>query len=391
MRNSTFAGEKYLAFSANLFGFFAIIDPADTLFGLKTPTFLLFLLFLALNYKPRFTNIGIISLLIVLQFVSCSFGFLNGLEFDSGINRQFILFYFLLLVLCWDYKIDIFPSIIWGSFVVSVMTIIGYITIMMAPDFKLLIYQFSEDHGTILMTGERTFLGVTLYALFYRSLPLVTIPAAIYFNKFLNEKVHRKKHFIISSIFLISLFMGGNRSMLLGVFVIIMIPVYLRYKKFLVFNVLIKIVIILGLVIAYLAVTDKEEDSAMVKTAHLISYLDYFTENWHTLLVGTGAGSMFFSKGFDAMTPITEWTYLELLRMNGIVGLTLFLIFIFRPIKRNWGKKKIKYWHEVSSGYILYMFLAGSNPNIFCSTGLLVIIFLYSYSSNSKYRILKTE
>ena len=383
-----FLGDRFFAFSTNLFGFFAVIDPANTLFGLKTPTFLLLLLLVALKYKPHFSNLGIIVLLIILQFVSCSFGLLIGMEFDSGINKQFILFYFLLLILCWGYKIDLLPSIIWGSFVVSVMTIIGYISIMMTPDFKLMIYQFSEDHGTILMTGERTFLGVTFYALFYRSLPLVTIPAAIYFNKFLNENKHKKKNFLISLIFLTSLFMGGNRAMLLGVFIIIMIPIYLKYKRLLVFNVLIKIVILLGLIIAYLAITDKEEESTMVKTAHLISYSDYFTRYWYTLLFGTGAGSMFFSKGTDAMTPITEWTYLELLRMNGVVGLTLFLVFLFKPIIRNWKKKEIRCWSEVSSGYILYMFLAGSNPNIFCSTGLLVIIFLYSYSENLKYRMI---
>lgn len=379
--------DKYLSFSSNLFGFFAIVDPANTLFGLKIPTFLLFVICLALRYKPHFADMGIIVLLILLQFVSCSLGLLMGFEFDDGICKQFILFYFLLLILCWDYKIDLFPSIVFGSLIVSIITIVGYWAIMINPDLKLMIYQFSEDHGTILMTGERTFLGVTIYAFFYRSLPLVIIPAAIFFNKFLNEKNHKKRNLFISVIFIISLFMGGNRSMLLGAFIIFMIPIYLKYKKKKFIKMFLMLMILFGLYIAWLAITDKEEESASVKSAHLISYMDYFTNNWYTLLFGTGAGSMFYSKGFESMTPITEWTYLELLRMNGVIGLVMFLVLLFRPLKRKFNTYTIKYWREVSLGYLLYMFLAGSNPNIFCSTGLLVIILLYSYASNSKYQI----
>lgn len=379
--------DKFLIYSSNFFAFFAIVDPVNTLFGLKVPLFLIFVFYLILRYKPHSVDMGIIILLILLQFVSCLFGLLMGFEFDLGISKQYILFYFSLLILCWGYKLDFFPSIFFGALIVSIITIAGYFAIMINPDLKLVIYQFAENHGRILMTGERTFLGVTFYSFYYRTLPIVILPATIFFNKFLNEKTNKKMNLIVSLIFMSSLFMGGNRSMLLAVFVITMFSIFFKYKKIKLFRIIVVLVLFLGLYIAFMAVTDKGETSSSVKFAHLESFIYYFSNNLHTLLFGTGAGSMFYSKGVGMMTSLTEWTYLELLRMNGIIGVFLFFVFLFRPIKRNFNSNSIKYWKAVSLAYIIYIFLAGSNPNIFCSTGLLVILFIYSYASNSKYHI----
>jgi predicted PurR-regulated permease PerM len=72
--------------------------------------------------------------------------------------------------------------------------------------------------------------------------------------------------------------------------------------------------------------------------------------------------------------------------MYGIIGGALILFFLLKPLFR-WNEKReyIKNWEPVSLGYILFLVICGSNPYLINSTGLICIIFMYSYIANDKY------
>ena len=379
--------EYCLKISTYLFCIFAIIDPANSILGLKIPTFILFLFSLALYAKPRSDNFMLVSSLIFINLLSFVCGLVMNFSFDTSITIQFLIFFITLYSLSWDFVIDLFDALVISSVLLSIITIAGFVVLVSFPDVAILLSGFSESHNTVFMMSERNFLGFTFYSFFYRSLPIVVIPASIYFGRFLNEPYNKRFNLSLALLFLVALFCGGNRAMILGVFVIISLSSYSRFKNNKFFKVLLFIVIIAGLLVAYLAITEKGEESNDIKYGHLVSYLSYFPEKWYTLLFGAGAGSEFYSIGFESMTPLTEWTYLEIIRMYGLVGLALMLYFLFKPVLFSPWPDNVRNWSQVAFGYCLYMILAGSNPNIFCSTGLICILFVYSYVSNPKYQL----
>lgn len=377
--------DKLLGVASLLFCFFAVIDPANSIFGVKVPTFLFLLLCLFVKYRPSYRHFAILGLLITMQLVSFLCGTIAGFEFNYALTTQFFIFFVTLYLLCWDYAIDFELSIMLACVVLSVITIIGSIIFAYYPEMEVPMYEFSKEHNTLFLLSKREFLGVEFKSFFYRSLPLVVLPASIYFNKLLTIRAHRKRHLLLSVLFLSALFCGGNRAMLLGMFSIITITSYSVLNKNKFFRLLILLLILVGFYIAYLAITEVGETSSDIKFGHIVSYREYFPEYWYTLFFGTGAGSMFYSDGFGEMTAQTEWTYIEIVRMYGIIGLLLILLLLFKPLFLKPKGVQIENWSQVKFSYLLYMFLAGSNPNLFCSTGLICIVYFYSYVSNPKY------
>ena len=144
---------------------------------------------------------------------------------------------------------------------------------------------------------------------------------------------------------------------------------------------------IVAMYILFLAITDTSEVSADIKKGHMLSYIDYFTEKWYLLPFGSGAGSLFETRDYG-MISITEMTYMELLRMYGIIGLSLILYFFLIPLF-HYGKmtKYIRYWKPFSISFIIYLLISGSNPYLISSTGFLCILLMFTVVSNPKYMI----
>lgn len=379
--------EYCLKISTYLFCIFAIIDPANSILGLKIPTFILFLISLAIYAQPRFNNFMLVTSLIFINVLSFVCGQVMHFSFDTSITIQFLIFFFTLYALCWDYVIDLFDALVISSVILSIITIAGFIVVVCFPDVVALLYGFSQDNNTVFMMSERNFLGITFYSFFYRSLPIVVIPASIYFGRFLNEPYNKRFNLSLALLFLAALFCGGNRAMILGVFVIITISSYSKFKDNRFFKAILFLIIVAGLFVAYLAITEKGEESYDIKYGHLVSYVSYYSEKWYTMFLGAGAGSEFYSQGFESMTGLTEWTYFEIIRMYGLVGLALMIYFLFKPVLFSPWPRNVRNWNQVAFGYCLYMILAGSNPNIFCSTGLICILVVYSYIANPKYQM----
>lgn len=375
--------------SSYLFCIFALIDPSNDIIGLKMPTFFFFIWGLILQGKPKPISVKIVLLLLLLNIIALGSGIFSGLEFDFDFTKQYFIFFATLLCLAYTSYVDFFRPLIFASIVLSLFTIFGFIVMSLYPEIENVLYNYMhEEHNDVVLMSHRTFLGVDFVSFCHKSLLVVTIPASLFYSKFLNEKKHKLQNLFLSVLFMFALFCGGNRSLLLGVFLILFILTY-QYGKFnYIFKKIIIAIGILGLIIAFMALSEKGESSNDIKFNHLTSYINYFSDYFYLFFLGSGAGSKFYSLGFGRMTVLTEWTYLEIIRMYGIVGLILFLRLILNPIKNYKHKfRNITYWKPISLGYIMILIISGSNPYLLNSTGMICIVFMYSYIYNPKYRM----
>ena len=382
--------QKLTGFTALLFVLFCLVDPNNAVVGLKMPTFLLFVTSLAISYKPNFKYSGIILSLILVSQFSVFLCYLEGLSYDAQIQRQYSIFFILLITLLWSEHIDLSFPLSFAGFVISVLSILGFLAMQFSPEVENGLYLFSISHDQPFFMGHRTFLGYEFTSFVFMSLPPVFIPAAIHYEKLLYEKKNRGRNLLLTIVYFFAFFCSGQRAMFLGVFVILMIIGYPKIKHIKIVQLLIFFFFVIGIYIAYMAIIDPDSNSTNIKFGHIESYLDLFQSKWEYLIFGMGPGAFFYSKGFGTMTSLTEWTYIEIVRMYGLVGLFFFLCLLIIPIVRyNIKKIPIKYWQSIALGYIVFLISCMSDPWLIGSPGLICILFIYSVVDNPKYKIEK--
>ncbi len=379
--------ERLPKLTSYLFCLTVMLDPMNNLMGLKVPLFLLFAFSLLINFKADYKYIPIISFLVIWQFVSLGSGALDNQDYEFPMTIQYLIYFLLYIILLWRKHIDILEPLIFSSIIVSIITIIGFVAMTSFPDFFELIYAWADAHDNFIMISKRNFLGVEFNQVFYKSLPLVIIPAAYYSYKFAYERANRSRHLVLVILFLFALFCSGNRALMGSLFLIVFFVNYKKISRMKLFVPILVAVFIVAMYILFQAITDTSEASADIKRGHMLSYIDYFTNKWYLLPFGSGAGSLFYTKDYG-MTPITEMTYMEIIRMYGVGGLFLILYFFLIPLSHYKKKVKvIKYWKPFSISYILYLIISGSNPYLISSTGFMCILLMYTVVSNPKYSI----
>ena len=128
--------------------------------------------------------------------------------------------------------------------------------------------------------------------------------------------------------------------------------------------------------------SEKGESSNAIKYLHLTSYINLFSNNIDILFCGQGVGSFFYSLGFKMEVTQTEWSYIELIRYVGVFGAILIIGIYAFPLSIIYKNRKIlTYAFPFSVGYILFLCIAGTNPLLINSTGMLALLTAYSYSS----------
>ena len=379
---------KLYTLSAYLFCLVAILDPVNNVLGFKIPFFLFFTSCLIIKYKPNPKYFHTVICLVAIQFISILSGIIFGLQIDMSFFLQYLTFFLTLFTLLWCKNIDFINPVKLSCLILSLITIIGYTAMLFYPEIELVFYEFAISHDKLFLMSHRTFLGIEFNSFCYKSLPIVTIPTGIYFYKFINEDSYKIQNLFLFLISAFALFCGGNRALMLSIFCIISIVLYSKYKKTFFYKSIISLFIILFIYIVWLALTEKGEGSNDIKYKHLESYAVYFANNIFLDFWGGGAGSLFYSKGFQATVPLTEWTYIEIIRMYGIIGAFFIFRFLLRPFTKYKQKiKQIKYCSPVLIGYATFLIVCGSNPYLINSTGLICILFIYSYIENPQNRI----
>lgn len=391
---------KYLFY----FSFFvlcalSIIDPGNSIFGLKEVAFII-TLFIGLLYCKGFS--GISSHLLTVVFIIGVLLPLSGLVIGMGIGNIFqmevcvsyiksMLFIFLLLVM---YKGN---YTLHREFAIATLLliplIIGIWYFITNNSIEAIPLIFDEDTVKI---SRRSYGPILIDpCVFYKTSPLLIFGLSYILS------TRTKIKFLLLPVILFALFHTGTRAnMLSGLLVVILWTWTSIQKNKVLRSVFIGIAIVLGLLYVPYLINDvffsQDEASLEVKASHMSSYIDYWTNNPINFLLGQGIGSGMVTKA-EGLVYLIEPTYMELIRHWGILLFPLtFYFLVFGPAYFYYKNRKcisIQPYRFFVFAYYAYAFLeVPSNPLLFGSSGMIVLSLAYVvvYQIKKQKHVLRT-
>ena len=368
--------------------FSIVVDPSNTILHIKDISFL-FLCILSLPYL-NFKRVVIFFYFLLIFFLTASFQellFNDQIDYSFSVStiKTFVFLWLLFLAssnsryLFYNY---FYYSVLLLSFVVSVL----FLCCIYYPQFEAALFVLAKKgflKSTVFMS-RRTFFGIEVFQLFYKTSPLAIFTLSFSLYKYLETK--RAKYLIHSIFFSLFLLASGTRanifSLLLIVFLSILVYAFYHNKK-IIFILLSTFVIIGFLFATYKLLTESGEASLTEKTLHMKSYLYLFSQNpIKYLLIGEGPGSLFYSLGNNRLQPQTELCYFDLIRNYGLIltcGIILIYLYSLFLVKT---KLKGAFGTTLSFGYIAFLFICGTNPFLVSSTGFIVLILMFYIADN---------
>lgn len=140
------------------------------------------------------------------------------------------------------------------------------------------------------------------------------------------------------------------------------------------------IIVVLALLYFFKTLSFAETDeSSTIKSGHLDSYVLLFRQHPQYLIWGSGLGSTFYTSGTKAVASQTELTYLDLIRWFGIpLTIVIFVILLYPVLQMYFSRTRHLNNRYIIIAYWGYLFIVGTNPLLVSSTGMLVIVIMYS-------------
>lgn len=381
----------------SLFVFVVMIDPTSTILQLKEFFFVAVMLLAFLDYKELNLSRQIIIIVLFVIFMVClsfTYGYLQDYQYDEGVRVGFIksfLFVFLILI-TGNQKIEFFSHLLFPSIVIALVTIGWYVFFQINPEYMDVIYSdnadLAQEQITIIMS-RRSFMGMTITSIYYKTVPVLILPLAYCFYQTVIEQKKKMANLLLSTIFATALIFSGTRANMVSAILVVICVLMLKLIKSKSKNLQLLIVPLLFAIavsiftLLYVMLSEKEEESIQTKGGHLESTISLMGENNDVLLFGQGAGGMFYSSGSGSMVSRTEITYLEFVRMYGVLGaMVIFILFTYPLILL--CKNKPPNYVPYIIGYMLYLFIGGTNPLLVGSTGFIVLSTIYSCAQKQK-------
>ena len=371
-----FSLDKISIIAFTIFSMVISIDPTGSILGIKELLFVFLLLFSFISFGKGDTIpkdvLFVIWVCLSLPMWGIMIAVLKDIFTDSSYafghlkSFLFILIFFFLRNLNFDKIVKVL--FISGSLIALFTTLIFIIAQINKELFSLLFDQSLENDNIII--SEREYYGFSMLGVYFKTGPFMFF-SYIYSLYFLDIK-HFRGVFILLNLF--ALLVAGSRTPTLIAILITVIYFYDRMKS----NRLFKYAILYacGFALAFLTyklATEKGEISNELKFADFHSYISNIFMNT-TPIVGAGLGSEFYSGGRGQLVAASEQTYMDIIRIYGFFLGIVLIILIYYPAL---AFLRSKYWHILKyrrfiMAYILYMILAGTNPLLISSTGMLI-------------------
>lgn len=373
------------------FIFVNILDPANTLLHLKFP---LFILTVALCLIKKANRIGANNFIILLSVCALTslLGFLRGVNIDYEFTISIYKSFMFALLIIWAHDLRVIERFKFPVIVVSIIVIFIYICSFLFPQLTAIAYGMTRDPEAPwpIMMSTRDFLGFKVYSVFYKTSPLALFVAAISLHHLFHS--HKKKQNALISVLALSvLIMSGTRMNMLSALALLAACIIIKLWETRVGKKIALIIslfsLVCGMALVSLLINDKGEHSLDVKTKLAQSFYNEVVKDPTMLLIGQGAGATFDSLGVRGRFAVqSELTYSDLIRWFGIpLSLIIMCIYTY-PLLIMYKKRKLLiYSREFICAYFLYLSIAGTNPLLISSTGMLAMLAMYSYAFNPSY------
>lgn len=381
----SYGGMKYtlvgfLKLSIFLFLTFSILDPVGNVFKLKIIFFVVsagvfLLLALAGNRVPlrRDLVVLVISVAFFVPFLSYLVVLLSGFqEVDNGVRLQYLIAFVPLLLLlpvsAFGIKTHILSVLPLTFLVVTIFITFVLSSLNVSLGFKL--GAFLDQGISAAKIGSRDFNGLIVYMVYYKTSVLLVFLMAYFATR------RSFSTLIICAFITVVLIISATRAnALMGMW---LFSAYLyfylndRNRVFSYFYIILVALITLVLfLLSYQYFFSAEEVSNQIKIGHILGYAEHFSQAGASLIFGSGAGTGFYTPGYDKFIFSSELSYFELYRVYGFLSLPFLVLLTYPLFKfRLLGR-------EYTVAWIAYLLVAGTNPLLVSSTGMIAIIVIY--------------
>lgn len=361
---------KLNIFLVFVFTMFAIFTPADSL-KLKKMSFIILLIINSLNILTKSLN----KQYWVIGFhIFVFFPIINLVSILSGGSLSITLAstYFSLMaglnIIIDKYKIDyekyffnilrLLVLIMLSSFFLDVTGILDI--------YNNSFLMYMHRNGEAMIGKSPTYWST--YIFFFKASPLLI---------FLLGYSLFKHKYLFATLTTIALAISGTRANLFAMLIMIAIFLFIHQKKIILKLIIVFLTILISLILfeqindyfSYMFIS--KDGSRINKIGDIQEIVQVFKEYPLTIFFGTGFGS---ETKYGIPHIISEVTLLDLWRKIGLFGLSMFLYYILKPIKRIWKSKETRW---VVYSFFLYLAIAMTNPLFYSSTAYIAYIFVY--------------
>lgn len=370
----------FLKLSIFLFLAFSILDPVGNIFKLKIFFFVVsvgvFLLLALVGNRVSLRRdlvILVISVAFIVPLLSYVVVLLSGSqEIDHAIRLQYLIAFVPLLLLLpvsafgiKTHSLSVLPLIL--------LVVIIFVTFILSSLNVSLGFRLGEflDQGiSAAKIGGRDFNGLVVYMVYYKTSVLL-----VFLMAFFATKRSFSALLVCAFISVVLIISATRANALMGMWLFATyVYFYLSDRTKVISYVYIIIVALLALALFFLSYQyffSSEEVSNQIKIGHILGYVDYFSQAGASLIFGSGAGTGFYTPGYDKLIFSSELSYLELYRVYGFLSFPLLALLAYPLFKfRLLGR-------EYTVAWIAYLLVAGTNPLLVSSTGMIAIIVIY--------------
>lgn len=368
-----------------------ILDPTNSVLHIKDLAFLLLVGFCVITYKPDREYFIHLLLLIAPITLSYIIAEMQQSVVDYDILQARYKSLVPLVLLLWIRHFDVVRLMIIPTCAGALFIVVLYAFACSSELVEYAMYLYFKDHLEMVMMSKRHILGFEIFGMYLKSfIDLIVGMFVIYYRTFNSQgKMQRVGYILLFALFTIAFFMSGTRSTMLLPFFMLGVVLFNRVTrtrrlKYFLYPALTIFAIAFIMLVLMLA-SEQGEKSNTIKFAHLTSYAQLFADNPRYLLWGQGPGTWFYSSGFGAMTDETEWTYMELLRNYGLLCLPMLYVYVL-PLFRLWPHIRTNnFTFGIFCTYFCYLLIAGTNPLLMSSTGIIMVLMAYSYTEVVKH------
>ena len=366
-----------------------MLDPTGELFNLKYLSTGLIFLIATINCVIKYKKVNLNKLqlsyitlfCIIMPIYGSAITFIHS-NFKSFLDSSYIGFSVLLILLLpilFLENIKYIQALIISLRVLTILIIIILLSFIYDGD-QLGISNFFIEHKSMFV-GFREYGGISTYYLYFTASPLLLI--LISYDSYMLLYKKRVKHFLLFLLSVFALFLTGTRfNMLIS---ILILPSILFISNFKMKHLLIYTFILITstFIIFQNSFTssffDSKEESNSVKTGYFNDYISILSKP-DMLLFGQGYNAQEWSMNFKNMLirsynegSKTELSYLELVRVYGLIVGTILIISLFIiPLLVYKKYKKINY---IIFAIFIYLINSALNPYLFSTNGVLFTLF----------------
>lgn len=363
-------------------------DPTNSIIHKKDIAFVLVVAYNMAVFKPDWSKLPYILLLvfaITVPWLTTTIA-MGAMDPEEALAAFKSISPVILLLWVRNYNL---VSLARGPVVICciVMTSL-YVAMLVEPMIESVVWTFTEENDSTIMMARRSILGVEIFACYLKSCVSFLFVVAYYMLGLMDKTRRGVLNWIAMAFIVFTFMVSGTRSTMLApffMFVVIAFRVF-RHSKRLKY-IMLPVAFIVGIafvVVVVAAIMETDEASNVVKYGHLSSYATLFDENPLYLIFGQGPGTSFYSEGFNEMVFKTEWSYLEIIRCYGLFSLLIVYVY-WRPLLTFWRfRESDAFTYSMFWTYLAYLLIAGTNPLLISSTGMIMMLMAYSYEDKIK-------